>query len=96
MSLLFKKLNIYIIAVIFLLGILFLFFNNNGVIKYIKLQKQVDELGEQLEEAEAENKRLQNEIDSLKQNIPAKVEKVAREKYNMIREGEKAVKMNPK
>jgi cell division protein FtsB len=96
MSLLFKKFNIYIIAVIFLLGILFLFFNNNGVIKYIKLQKQVDELGEQLEEAEAENKRLQNEIDSLKQNIPAKVEKVAREKYNMIREGEKAVKMNPK
>jgi cell division protein FtsB len=96
MSVLLKKLNLFIIASIFIAGIFFLFFNNDGIIKYVKLKKQVNDLGEQLKSVEDENKRLQNEIDSLKQNIPAKVEKVAREKYNMIREGEKAVKMSPK
>jgi cell division protein FtsL len=96
MSLLFKKVNLYIIAVIFLLGVLFLFFNNDGFIKYMKLKKQVEEVSIQLKEVEAENKRLQGEIDSLKKNIHAKIEKVAREKYNMIIEGEKAIKMDAK
>jgi len=96
MSFLSKKLNLYIIASLFLVGIAILFFNEDGIFKYVKLQKQVKELGEQLKSVEDENKQLQNEIDSLKQNVPAKVEKVAREKYNMIRDGEKTIKMDPK
>ncbi|MFO7446472.1 MAG: septum formation initiator family protein [Ignavibacteriaceae bacterium] len=93
MNFLNKKLNIYIISVIFLIGILFLFFNDFGVLKYMKLQNEVNDLNQQIEEIQAENTRLQKEIDSLKQNIPAKIEEVAREKYDMIREGEKAIKI---
>jgi cell division protein FtsB len=34
---------------------------------------------------------LEAEIDSLKRNVPAKIEKIAREKYNMIRPNEKKI-----
>ena len=77
-----------IIGVIFLAGIIFLLFNEYGIVKYIRLNNQVNELNKQINEVEQQNKRLQAEIDSLENKVPAKIEEVAREKYNMIRPGE--------
>jgi cell division protein FtsB len=43
-----------------------------------------------------ENKRMQSEIDSLKNKVPAKIERIAREKYGMIRKSEKTIIVNEK
>ena len=88
-----KKINIYVIAFIFFCGLLLLIFNNDGLIKYLRLQNEVTEIKEQISEVEKENKSLEGEIDSLQKKSPAKVEKIAREKHNMIREGETTIKV---
>ena len=40
-----------------------------------------------------ENNSLKGEIDSLKKEIPAKIEQIAREKYDMIKEGERTIEV---
>jgi len=65
-----------------------------------QLEKELAELSKQNKEKqetlnkllEEENQKLEAEIDSLKRNIPAKIEKIAREKYDMIRPQEKKIK----
>jgi cell division protein FtsB len=91
-----RKFVLGIIGIIFIAGIIFLFFNEYGIIRYIKLNNQVNELNERINEVEKENKRLQAEIDSLENKVPAKIEKVAREKYNMIRPGESKIVVEDK
>ena len=91
-----RKFILGIIGIIFIAGIIFLFFNEYGIIRYIKLNNQGNELNEKINEVEKENKRLQAEIDSLENKVPAKIEKVAREKYNMIRPGERKIVVEDK
>ena len=91
-----KKVRNYFFLLLFIAGLLFLFFNEQGVIKYLKLKSEVKDINTQIEKVEKKNKRLKEEADSLKQKIPAKIERTAREKYNMIREGEKAIKVEKK
>lgn len=91
-----RRFIVIIVGLFFLAGILFLFFNEYGVLKFIKLNKQVNELNEQILKVENENRRLQAEIDSLENKVPAKIEKVAREKYNMMRPGESKVVVEEK
>ncbi len=88
-----KKVRNYFFLLLFIAGLIFLFFNEQGVIKYLKLKSEVKDINTQMEKVEKENKQLKDEGDSLKQKIPAKIERTAREKYNMIREGEKAIKV---
>ena len=88
-----KKIFLYVFFIIILTGIFFLFFNEHGIIKYVKLDNEVKSLNEQIGKLEEENMNLKNEIDSLKNEIPAKIEQVAREKYDMIREGERMIEV---
>ena len=88
-----KSFFFYLFITIILTGIFYLFFNEHGIIKYVKLNKEVESLNEQIGNLEEENINLKNEIDSLKKEIPAKIEQVAREKYDMIREGEKTIEV---
>lgn len=88
-----RKVKLAAAAVLFFITAVILFFNKDGILKYIKLKNDVDKLKRRIAEVEAENKRLEGEIDSLQKKIPAKIEKTAREKYNMIREGETAIKV---
>jgi len=88
-----KKIFLYLIPAIFFIGILYLVFNNNGIIKYLKLQNEIDSLNTQISNLEEENEYLKNEIDSLKKEIPAKIEKLAREKYDMIKDGERTIEV---
>ena len=90
------KLKYIAFALIFMVGLIYLFFNESGVIKYLKLKQQVKSLNEQISDMDKDNQRLQAEIDSLKNKVPAKIEKIAREKYGMIRKGEKTIKLNEK
>ncbi|MGA7720042.1 MAG: septum formation initiator family protein [Ignavibacteriaceae bacterium] len=87
--------NIKYIAfvILFIAGFMYLIFNESGVIKFLKLKEQVKLLNQQISDVDKDNKRLQSEIDSLKNKIPAKIEKIAREKYGMIRKGEITIKV---
>lgn len=86
-----KKTRFYIIVTVVVIGTLYLLFNNYGVVKYAKVKSDVEDLSSRINQLEEENRRLESEIDSLKRNIPAKIEKIAREKYNMIRPNEKKI-----
>jgi len=91
-----KKLKIYIFLILFLIGLAFLFFNEFGILKYQGLKNEVKSLNEQITNTQKENKALEEDIDSLQKKIPAKIEKTAREKYHMIRKGEKTIQVKEK
>ena len=91
-----KKLVMYLFIAIIVLGLLYIFFNERGLIKYSGLKSQVDSMQVELDNIKLENERLKNEIDSLQKKIPAKMEQVAREKYNMKREGETVIEIEEK
>ena len=86
-----KKTRFYIIAAFVVIGTLYLVFNNYGVVKYAKVKSELEDLNTRITQLEAENRSLEAEIDSLKRNVPAKIEKIAREKYDMIRPNEKKI-----
>ncbi|MDP2364108.1 MAG: septum formation initiator family protein [Ignavibacteria bacterium] len=86
-----KKTRFYIIASVIVIGTLYLLFNNYGFIKYVKVKSELEDLNRRITQIEEENRKLEAEIDSLKRNVPAKIEKIAREKYNMIRPNEKKI-----
>jgi cell division protein FtsB len=94
MSLL-KKINIKItvVVIVFFLGTLFILFNEFGLLKYLRLKNEVSEYKREMQIVNEENKSLRNEVDSLERKIPAKIEKTAREKYGMIRKGEKTIEI---
>jgi cell division protein FtsB len=74
---------IVLISIIFL----YLLFDNKGIIKRLSLEAQHREWIEKLQADSAETKRLQEQIKAL-ENDNKTIEKTAREKYNMKREGE--------
>ena len=88
-----KKFALYIFAAVFLVGLIYLFFNDAGIIKYVSLKSQIKQVQTQIDSVKLDNRRLEAEIDSLKKKIPAKIEQTAREKYNMIRKGETSIKV---
>jgi cell division protein FtsB len=81
----------YFFLIFFLIGLFFLFFNSQGVVKYLKLKDQVKEIHSRIDSVDEQNKKLEGEADSLSRKVPAKIERVAREKYDMLREGEKVI-----
>jgi cell division protein FtsB len=91
-----KKIKIYIFLILFLIGLAYLFFNEFGILKYQSLKREVKSLNEHISNTQKENKNLEEDIDSLQKKIPAKIEKTAREKYHMIRKGEKAIQVKEK
>jgi cell division protein FtsB len=91
-----RKLVLYLFIAIIVIGVLYIFFNERGVIKYFGLKSQVDSMQVELVKVKLENERLRNEIDSLQKQIPAKMEEVAREKYNMKRESETVIEIEEK
>ncbi len=88
-----RKYVLYLFLAIVVFGIIYIFFNERGVVKYMGLQSRVDSIQVELEAVKLENERLKNEIDSLQKKIPAKMEQVAREKYNMKRESETVIEV---
>ncbi len=88
-----KRFYYYFILALVLIGLLYLIFNERGLIKYIKLDKEVTTLSDEITRLQNENNSLKNEIDSLKKEIPAKVEQIAREKYDMIKKGERTIEV---
>lgn len=76
-------------------GFLFLLFAENGLLRRLKLERDRAALIEKIRIAEDEQKRLREQSRALDGDKKA-IEKVAREKYGMIRPGEKVYKIVPK
>jgi cell division protein FtsB len=90
-----KKINkkISIVVILFFVATLLILFNEFGLLKYLRLKKEVSEYKKEMQIVNEENKALKNEVDSLERKVPAKIEKTAREKYGMIRKGEKTIEI---
>lgn len=65
----------------------YLLFANNGIIARIRLEQQKAEMTEKVRQAEEETRKLQTHIKALESDKKT-IEKVAREKYGMLRPGE--------
>ena len=91
-----RKYVLYLFLTIVVIGIIYIFFNERGLVKYMGLKSRVDSIQVELEKIKLENVRLKNEIDSLQKKIPAKMEQVAREKYNMKRKDETLIEVEEK
>ena len=66
---------------------LYLLFDNKGILKRLSLESQHNEWIEKLKADSLETKRLQEQIKALEGDKKT-IEKIAREKYGMKREGE--------
>jgi len=86
-----KRTRFYIIVFVIVVGTLYLIFNSYGIIKYARVKGEIEELNTRITQLKSENKKLEAEIDSLKRKVPAKIEKIAREKYDMIKPNEKKI-----
>jgi len=90
----FDKRKIYNIVFfsLLILAFIYLLFNENGILKYIKAKNEIKKLEQEINNAEMKLHLLQLEIDSLKTS-KEKIEKVAREKYHMLKPSEKVLKV---
>ena len=86
-----KKTRFYIITAVVVIGTFYLLFNDYGVFKYAKVKNELEDLNSKINKLEEENRRLEAEIDSIRGKVPSKIEKIAREKYNMIKPNEKKI-----
>jgi cell division protein FtsB len=84
-----------IILGLILAGVLFLTVNKFSIIKYFSAKSELNSLRQEEAKAKEDNKALRERIDSLKSN-DAMIEKIAREKYNMVKKGEKIIKVEEK
>jgi cell division protein FtsB len=73
----------------------FIIFGNRGIVQRVRLQSQKTELEAKILQAEEETKKLQAESKAL-DGDKRTIEKVAREKYGMVRDGETVYKVNKK
>ena len=78
----------------FIVGVVFSFmmFSNRGVIQRLNLESQKHERQEKIREAQHEQRQLLQQSKSLDSD-PKAIEKVAREKYGMVRGGETVYKV---
>ncbi|MDQ3021389.1 MAG: septum formation initiator family protein [Bacteroidota bacterium] len=82
-----------VLVIIFFLGLIaFASLGNKGIIQRFKLETEKKDLEEQLEAEIKKSQQLLNEINELKSS-DTKIEKVAREKYGMTKDGEKIYKV---
>lgn len=81
----------YIIFALIIITLLFI--NDNGVIKYFTLKKEIKELDSTISSSKLQIENLSTEIDSLK-NSDVKIEQVARDKYRMKFDDEIPVRIN--
>lgn len=72
----------------------FVVFGNHGILHRIRLQQKKTDLEMQIRAGEAQQKSLEQELKKLDSD-KAEIEKVAREKHNMAREGEQVYRVTP-
>tara|TARA_B100001540_G_C15314313_1_gene420650 strand:+ start:40 stop:351 length:312 start_codon:yes stop_codon:yes gene_type:complete len=87
-----NKLKTYFLLTIFLSGVVFLFTIDFGVIKLINLKKERSNLQLEIEQLLTQQITIREEIKKLKYDT-SYVEKIARERFLMVKPGEKVFKV---
>ena len=85
-----KRLILTLLVVIPIVS--FVMFSNKGILKRMSLESEKQAMQEKVQQALHEQSQLQQESKAL-DNDKRAIEKVAREKYGMIREGETVYKV---
>lgn len=75
--------------------VFYVVFNSNGLLARVRLEMQKKEALERIRIAQEEQQKLKDQSKAL-DGDPKAIEKVAREKYGMVRENEKVYKVVPK
>ncbi|MGB9663768.1 MAG: FtsB family cell division protein [Ignavibacteria bacterium] len=88
----FKKSSLILAIIVGALFLLVLTFSDQGFYRHYVYKKNLDELQSRVDSLKKVNDSLSIEINLLKSNLE-KIEKVAREKYGMIKPGEKIYKI---
>lgn len=86
----FTKIILYVVSVLI---VSYLVFNDNGLIKFLKIRSELNTLNEEIKKTEDELTSLENSIKMIKSNRDT-IEKVAREKFNMKTRNEKVIIVN--
>lgn len=86
-----KKRSVLLFGFLFLL--LFIFFNNKGLLKRLQLESRKSDLKKEIEQSLNEQQNLQNYSRKL-EDEPAVIESVARVKYGMVKPGEQVYKIS--
>lgn len=91
-----RKRTRYLIYTLFLAAvILFYGFGDYGLMRYFQLKNEYTAVQNELAELEAESAQLQHEEELLKNRDPEYLQKVAREKFGLVKPGEKIYKLVP-
>ncbi|MCI0707957.1 MAG: septum formation initiator family protein [Ignavibacteriae bacterium] len=81
-----------LITIVGFVLLLYVLFDNKGIIARVGLEMEKQEMETKIEVAKEETKQLQSDIKTL-QGDKKTIEKVAREKHGMAREGETVYKV---
>lgn len=84
-----------IILLVLSVAFVYILLDPRGLIQRIRLMTEKASLEERIQELEKENASMQLEIQKL-QTSDREIERIAREKYFMHRNGEKIIKIEPK
>jgi cell division protein FtsB len=87
-----KRKKFFVMLILLLAVSAYAVFGKKGILQRVELEMEVKELQQKLKDEQDKTLMLQREIDELKTS-DKKVEKVAREKYGMVKEGEEIYKI---
>jgi cell division protein FtsB len=85
-----RKFFIYLLILVAILS--YAVFGKKGILQRVELEMENSQLKEKLKSEQDKSLMLQKEIEEIKTS-DKKIEKVAREKYNMVKEGEEIYKV---
>ncbi len=87
-----RKKSVVITLIIALPALSFIIFSNKGILQRYTLENEKRDMLQKIQQAQIEQRRLQHESKALDSD-PKAIEKVAREKYGMIKDGETVYKV---
>ncbi len=88
----YRRRKFFLYLLVLLLIMVYAVFGKKGILQRVELELENKQLQQQLKEEQEKTTRLQKEIDDLKSS-DKKIDKVAREKYGMTKEGEEIYKI---
>ena len=93
----FKKLKRRNAVILLILAVAFVYilFDQHGLIQRMQLSSEKAALESKIRKLQMENDSMRTEIEKLQKN-DQEIERIAREKYFMHRNGEKVIKIEPK
>lgn len=84
-----------VVLLVISLGLVYMLFDQKGLIQRLRLAGEKGSLENRIEMLQKQNESMQAEIAKL-QTSDKEIERIAREKYFMHRNGEEVIKVEPK